>query len=491
MKIIERQKLSYIIIILYLLIGIVSDLCAQNVYRIRAPSSSYSVKLVGVTGTETEGEESIGVYSTRYQAHEFNIYVTGPYLRYNDPTGGTSWVLDTNWSTIVGKELIGNELGAHVAGHGTGANYKIATVDIEDSSITTSKLTTAINNTLGGKLDKSAIGDCLAVNTVTEIGKSGDKISGSVTLVEGSNITITRLSQDITISSSGVVGSTTADSAATASGNKDFDELLDSALKIDTTANAIDTTKWGNFIRNHQSSGGGGDFSASDFPDSLAAHTELVEWSDTTGTIATQYDISGFISGNESITLSGDATGSGTTAITVTVGDDNHNHTTTTISGLDISDDTNLSANSPAVLTDDVISVDTTIVATKHWVNTNIAPDTSASIAIPCDYPIGMIADTSWIWVTDRAITIDSLYCESDDDGFKISLFKSDAGGGGTVLIDSVTTVNSGNISGMYYATQTTPITSSVSLGDRVGFPRPTNSASFMLAVLFFHWSQE
>jgi hypothetical protein len=48
---------------------------------------------------------------------------------------------------------------------------------------------------------------------VTEIGEAGDKVDGSVTLVEGSNVTITRSGQSITIASSGggglTVGSTT------------------------------------------------------------------------------------------------------------------------------------------------------------------------------------------------------------------------------------------------------------------------------------------
>jgi hypothetical protein len=41
----------------------------------------------------------------------------------------------------------------------------------------------------------------------------------------------------------------------------------------------------------------------------------------------------GYLTGNQTITLSGDATGSGTTAITVTVANDSHSHTTTTLSG--------------------------------------------------------------------------------------------------------------------------------------------------------------
>ena len=54
------------------------------------------------------------------------------------------------------------------------------------------------------------------------------------------------------------------------------------------------------------------------------------------------------------VALSGDATISNTGAMTVS--DDSHNHTTTTVSGLDISSDTNLSAGSGIVLTGDALS---------------------------------------------------------------------------------------------------------------------------------------
>jgi hypothetical protein len=49
-------------------------------------------------------------------------------------------------------------------------------------------------------------------------------------------------------------------------------------------------------------------------------------------------DTSTYLTGNQTITLSGDAVGSGTTAITVAVVDDSHNHTGTTISALDAGD---------------------------------------------------------------------------------------------------------------------------------------------------------
>lgn len=51
-------------------------------------------------------------------------------------------------------------------------------------------------------------------------------------------------------------------------------------------------------------------------------------------------DTSTYLTANQTITLSGDASGSGTTAITVTVADDSHAHTGATISGLDAGDTT-------------------------------------------------------------------------------------------------------------------------------------------------------
>ena len=58
----------------------------------------------------------------------------------------------------------------------------------------------------------------------------------------------------------------------------------------------------------------------------------------------------------ENVAMSGDATLAATGAITVA--DDSHNHTTTTISGIDISDDTNLSAGTNITLTGDQLDVD-------------------------------------------------------------------------------------------------------------------------------------
>ncbi len=64
------------------------------------------------------------------------------------------------------------------------------------------------------------------------------------------------------------------------------------------------------------------------------------------------------LTGNQNITLSGDVSGTGTTAIATVVSDDSHAHTGTTLSGIDISADTNLTAGNHITLTDDDLNVD-------------------------------------------------------------------------------------------------------------------------------------
>jgi hypothetical protein len=76
----------------------------------------------------------------------------------------------------------------------------------------------------------------------------------------------------------------------------------------------------------------------------------------------------GAITANQTITLSGDASGSGTTAITVAVADDSHAHTTTTLSGIDIGDDTNLAGTANEItLTGDTLSLHSAITRDSEW----------------------------------------------------------------------------------------------------------------------------
>lgn len=111
----------------------------SNPIRIRLVNSSYSGKLIGVTGTSTDGEEITGTYKSWCRAHEFDIDITGLYKLWVDPLGGTDWEEYSNWGGTNGKQLLGDEVDDHIEGHGSGANNKIATADIEDGAVTPAK----------------------------------------------------------------------------------------------------------------------------------------------------------------------------------------------------------------------------------------------------------------------------------------------------------------------------------------------------------------
>ena len=83
---------------------------------------------------------------------------------------------------------------------------------------------------------------------------------------------------------------------------------------------------------------GGGTLSAS-FSLNVGAGTGITVNADDVAFDTTWGDAR-YLQGNQTITLSGDATGSGATAITVVVVDDSHAHTGSTISALDAGDTT-------------------------------------------------------------------------------------------------------------------------------------------------------
>ena len=90
---------------------------------------------------------------------------------------------------------------------------------------------------------------------------------------------------------------------------------------------------------------------------------------------------SGYITANQTITLSGDATGSGTTAITVTVADNSHNHTASNITDLEefVEDQigANIVAGANVTATYNDTSGQTTIAST----NTTYSAGTGLSLA--------------------------------------------------------------------------------------------------------------
>lgn len=111
-----------------------------------------------------------------------------------------------------------------------------------------------------------------------------------------------------------------------------------------------------------------------------------------TGLTVTYQDADGTIDA-ELDTLGGDVTG---TIGAMVVGNDSHNHTTTTISGLDISDDTNLAVTAPITLTGDTVG----ITLPTHSLCAYIEDPVTAE-------------EFYTIWRAPAAVTVTEIYCEA------------------------------------------------------------------------------
>ena len=90
---------------------------------------------------------------------------------------------------------------------------------------------------------------------------------------------------------------------------------------------------WVKTVDNFYGTSGGGSGTSDPDLDAIAALTGTGILK-RTGINTWALDNAAYLTGNQTVTLSGDATGSGTTAITVSVNDDSHNHTGATISDL-------------------------------------------------------------------------------------------------------------------------------------------------------------
>ena len=110
---------------------------------------------------------------------------------------------------------------------------------------------------------------------------------------------------------------------------------LGNRLRVDTAAQSLTGTQQTNALTNLGIT---------------ATTTELNYTDGVTSNIQTQLDgkqASGsYLTGNQTITLSGDVSGSGTTSITVTVADDSHNHIISNVDGLQTALDAKLASSS-------------------------------------------------------------------------------------------------------------------------------------------------
>ena len=272
-----------------------------------------------------------------------------------------------------GSYLTGNEtitLSGDVSGSGTTA----ITVTIADDSH--NHVISNIDN-LQTSLDaKDTVANVYATYLVakggidganTNISSNDTDITNLVTGLGGSNTTIAtkdsvaNVYATYLVAKGGIDGANTNITALEARRTSNIAGAISSVLTSDLTASRA------------LQSGSGGKIEAS-----AVTATELGYLDGVTSAIQTQLDgkqASGsYLTGNETITLSGDVSGSGTTSITVTIADDSHNHVISNIDNLQ----TSLDAK------DTVANVYATYLVAKGGIDgANTAIDTKSAIASP------------------------------------------------------------------------------------------------------------
>jgi hypothetical protein len=132
-----------------------------------------------------------------------------------------------------------------------------------------------------------------------------------------------------TVSNAFQVWSGTAWGALTGSGGAEVNDLTSAV----TWANVPDANITESSVTQHQAALSITESQVSDLGSYItASSTDTL--TNKSGNISQWTNDSSYLTGNQTITLSGDASGSGTTAITVTVADDSHNHIIANVDGL-------------------------------------------------------------------------------------------------------------------------------------------------------------
>lgn len=149
----------------------------------------------------------------------------------------------------------------------------------------------------------------------------------------------------------------------------------------------------------------------------------------------------------------------------VTIVDDGHAHTGSSISGLGNADIDEI--KSPWV---DSVGVDGLVTHTQY--------DTVKDFfTFGVDSANGLKADTSWIWQNGfgATATIDSIHVGAGADNYAITFFEKDYGGGNIQTVDVVTASTDG--ANWYYISETTISHAAIEAGHWFGFLRPTGTA--------------
>jgi hypothetical protein len=325
--------------------------------------------------TETTSPNSASIFATAYDGDNFKVTLTN--IAANMPsittsgtvtattfignvtgnvTGSVTGNADTATALATGRTIgmtgdvtwtsasfdgTGNVTGTASIGTGVIVNADVntsAAIDatkIHDGTVSNTEfgylngVTSAIQTQIDTKITASST-DTLTNKTFDANG-TGNSLSNVEVADLASGVLDTDLSSvaatDTTLASAKAI-KTYVDSQVTAQ-DLDFQADTGGALSIDldsetltfTGGTGIDTSGSGNAVT----------FAIDSTVATLSGTQTLTNKS---GNISQWTNDSAYLTGNQTITLSGDASGSGTTAITVTVADDSHNHIISNVDGL-------------------------------------------------------------------------------------------------------------------------------------------------------------
>jgi hypothetical protein len=325
--------------------------------------------------TETTSPNSASIFATAYDGDNFKVTLTN--IAANMPsittsgtvtattfignvtgnlTGSVTGNADTATALATGRTIgmtgdvtwtsssfdgTGNVTGTAAIGTGVIVNADVnasAAIDatkIHDGTVSNTEfgylngVSSAIQTQMDTKITASST-DTLTNKTFDANG-TGNSLSNVEVADLASGVLDTDLSSvaatDTTLASAKAI-KTYVDSQVTAQ-DLDFQADTGGALSIDldsetltfTGGTGIDTSGSGNAVT----------FAIDSTVATLSGTQTLTNKS---GNISQWTNDSAYLTGNQTITLSGDASGSGTTAITVTVADDSHNHIISNVDGL-------------------------------------------------------------------------------------------------------------------------------------------------------------
>jgi hypothetical protein len=122
------------------------------------------------------------------------------------------------------------------------------------------------------------------------------------------------------------------------------------------------------------------------------------------GNISEFTNNSGYITGNQTITLSGDVSGSGTTSIAVTVADDSHNHIISNVDGLQTALDAKLASSSYTAA--DVLTKIKTVDGSGSGLDADTVDGQHASAFLTGNQTITLSGDVSGSGTTSISVTV-------------------------------------------------------------------------------------